>query len=191
MATFDPLSLTNNTIAQLHKSRYAIVDNFLTEDFASQLLRDAEKLFAKNLLKEHYFQFGGSLLKKPNVYELDLSGGDVLNEEVGCWADILRDGPLFVSKMDELDRRAAADLAAAPQPRLLSLDTNSAPAIKLQINIGGGSFPWHYDNVSIQFGIVLYYTFANWLKYFRDGSKTGAKLFVFPIMILLLLCLQI
>ena len=109
MATFDPLSLTNNTIAQLHKSRYAIVDNFLTEDFASQLLRDAEKLFAKNLLKEHYFQFGGSLLKKPNVYELDLSGGDVLNEEVGCWADILRDGPLFVSKMDELDRRAAAD----------------------------------------------------------------------------------
>lgn len=105
---------------------------------------------------QHYFQFGESLLKKPNVFELDLSGPTQLDDsDLGAWGEVLREvGPVFVRKMKDLDRSSVeattetTEATATAQSRRLSLDTDSPPAIKLQINCGGGSFPWHYDNVS-------------------------------------------
>jgi hypothetical protein len=141
-------SLTTETVTQLHKSHYTIIDNFLTENFAELLLGDAEELFKRGSISQHYFQFGGTLLKKPNIYELDLSG-DVKSMVIGAWSEVLQDvGPEFMKKMDELDCVASAEHVTLGL-RKLNLDMDMPPAIKLQINAGGGSFPWHYDNVSI------------------------------------------
>ena len=161
MATIDPspslhhLPLSPETIAQLHKFHYAIVDNFLTLDFADNLLQDAQFLYTKGNVTQHYFSFGGELLKKPNVYELDLSG-DVSSMLLGSWSNVLANvGPEFLKRMDELD--GGADVSETTCRRLC-LDMESAPEIKLQINSGGGSFPWHYDNVSIE-GAAYYVVF--------------------------------
>eukprot|EP00804_Cyclotella_cryptica_P005160 CCRYP_014230-RA/>CCRYP_014230-RA protein AED:0.03 eAED:0.03 QI:669/1/1/1/1/1/2/2485/342 len=154
-SNFDHLSLTTDAIAKLHNEYHVIIDEFLPSDFANRLLHDAEALYTKGYFTQHYFQFGGSLLKKPNVYELDLSGPTTLNDsEMGAWGDVLSDvGPMFVRKMDDLDRSSVTTTAVETageggtgQVRRLSLDIISPPAIKLQINSGGGSFPWHYDN---------------------------------------------
>jgi len=59
---------------------------------------------------------------------------------IGSWSQILHQvGPDFLKRMDQLDCDADSE-------RKLKLDTNIPPAIKLQINAGGGSFPLHYDN---------------------------------------------
>lgn len=142
--TPNEISLPPKTIVQLHETHYAIVDNFLPKNFADTLLQDAEDLFTKGLLTEHLFSFGGELLKKPNVFELDLSG-DVKSMMIGSWIGVLRSlGPAFLQKINCLDNDAKTNKST----RRLQLDKNVPPAIKLQVNNGGGSFPLHYDNVS-------------------------------------------
>lgn len=131
-------------IAQLHKAHYAVADNFLPKNFADEILQDAEDLFSRGCLTEHIFSFGGELLKKPNVFELDLSG-DLKSMPIGSWIDVLQNiGPNFLEKINSLDCNAQPNKST----RRLLLDTNVPPAIKLQVNSGGGSFPLHYDNVS-------------------------------------------
>lgn len=81
------------------------------------------------------------------MYELDLSDPSKVGaSDLGTWSALVRDvGPAFVRRIDECDRGVAADADAATS-KPLSLQTDSPPAIKLQVNSGGGSFPWHYDN---------------------------------------------
>ena len=85
------------------------------------------------------------------VFELDLSGPEKLDAhhcDLGGWKDVIDDvGPSYVRRMAELDRnRAAAAAEGDRSARSLSLQTDTPPAIKVQLNTGGGSFPWHYDN---------------------------------------------
>lgn len=87
-------------------------------------------------------RFTVTIISTSRSYELDLSGGDVNSMVIGSWSQILHVGPDFLKRMDELDCDADSE-------RKLKLDTNTPPAIKLQINAGGGSFPLHYDNVSM------------------------------------------
>ena len=39
----------------------------LAQSVANQLLDDAETLYSEGSFSQHYFQFGGVMLKKPNV----------------------------------------------------------------------------------------------------------------------------
>ena len=138
------LGLTPDAIAQLRNNSFTVVDDFLPLDLANQLLSDADRLNSKNgHFKQHYFQFGGAALAKPFVYEMDLSAldgrkDDAISRDLGSWKDMIDNiGPSFVKKVDDLDKQFDASL---------SLDVNAPPAIKIQLNTGGGSFPWHYDN---------------------------------------------
>lgn len=151
------IGLTAEAIAQLRNNSFAIVDNFLPLNLANQLLSDAENLSYKGRFKQHYFQFGGSTLAKPCVYEIDLSSSDndraddMMNTNLGSWKDVIDHiGPDFVKKVDDMDKQfddasTSATLSPTMAPAL-ALDINSRPAIKIQLNTGGGSFPWHYDN---------------------------------------------
>ncbi|KAL7526664.1 hypothetical protein ACHAWF_001866 [Thalassiosira exigua] len=79
------------------------------------------------------------------VFELDLSDPSKIDAsnslvDLGVWKDLVCvAGPSFVKQIDELDR-------AGSRSSSLSLETDAIPAIKMQLNTGGGSFPWHYDN---------------------------------------------
>ncbi|KAL7470007.1 hypothetical protein ACHAXS_010255 [Conticribra weissflogii] len=165
-------SLNSSILTDLHENQYAIIDDFLPLSFANQLLDDANRLYAQNYFQQHYFQFGGSLLKKPNIYELDLTDPSLTSRrqqqqqqqrqssriDLGQWDNVIQSlGPSFVSKIDELETRrqrerqhhdnstSTPDSKSIPSPSL-ALDAETPPAIKVQLNTGGGSFPWHYDN---------------------------------------------
>lgn len=146
------LALTPDAIAQLRKKSFAVVDDFLPLYLANQLLFDAENLNSNGSFKRHYFQFGGSALAKPAVYELDLSApddsiGDTIDKDLGSWKDVIDHvGPAFVKKVDDLDKQFDTSTTTRTTTPALSLDVNARPAIKIQLNTGGGSFPWHYDN---------------------------------------------
>mmetsp|Transcript_29526 Transcript_29526/g.62651 ORF Transcript_29526/g.62651 Transcript_29526/m.62651 type:complete len:323 (-) Transcript_29526:106-1074(-) len=138
------LPINTKLLNQVSEKYYAVVDDFIPQDFADQLLSDAERLYSDGNFQQHYFQFGGVLLKKPNVFELDLSDNSKLGTcELGLWKDVVCNvGPSFIRRIDELDQNNANE----GQSKSLSLQTDTPPAIKLQLNTGGGSFPWHYDN---------------------------------------------
>jgi hypothetical protein len=144
------LALTPDAIAQLRNNTFAVVDDFLPLDLANQLLSDAENLNTSGEFKQHYFQFGGSALAKPSIYELDLSApedsmDDTTNKNLGSWKNVIDYiGPAFVKKVDDLDKQFY-DISTTTAPPI-ALDVNTRPAIKIQLNTGGGSFPWHYDN---------------------------------------------
>jgi len=90
-------------------------------------------------------------LAKPSIYDLDLSApddsmDDTMNKNLGSWKHVIDYiGPAFVKKVDELDKQFDDDTSTATAPPI-ALDVNARPAIKVQLNTGGGSFPWHYDN---------------------------------------------
>ncbi len=142
------LGVGPDAIAQLRNNSFAVIDDFLPLDLADQLLSDADNLNSNGHFKQHYFNFGGSALAKPFVYEMDLSAlnsrvGDAKNENLGSWKDMIDDiGPEFVKKVSDLDKPTSTKTTMPA----LSLDVNARPAIKIQLNTGGGSFPWHYDN---------------------------------------------
>lgn len=149
------LGLAPDAIAQLRQNSFAVIDDFLPLDLANQLLSDAENLNSNGRFKQHFFHFGGSNLAKPFVYEMDLSALDgraesAVNENLGSWKDMIDNiGPAFVKKMNELDKQfdaSATTTSTNTTTPALSLDVNVRPAIKIQLNTGGGSFPWHYDN---------------------------------------------
>lgn len=149
------LGLAPDDIAQLRSNSFTVIDDFLPLDLANQLLSDADSLNSNGYFKQHYFQFGGSALAKPFVYEMDLSAldsriGDTENENLGSWKDMIDHiGPAFVKKVNDLDKQfdaSAATTSTKTTAPALSLDVNARPAIKIQLNTGGGSFPWHYDN---------------------------------------------
>lgn len=149
------LGLDPDAIAQLRKNSFTVIDDFLPLDLANQLLSDADNLNSNGQFKQHYFNFGGSNLAKPFVYEMDLSvlDGrtiDATNENLGAWKDMIDNiCPAFVKKVNDLDKQfdaSAATTSTKTTMPALSLDVNARPAIKIQLNTGGGSFPWHYDN---------------------------------------------
>ena len=158
ISTAEEVTLTADTITELRNNTFAIVDNFLSLDLANRLLSEAESLNSDGKFKQHYFQFGASALAKPAVYELDLSApDDAMNKDISSnlgspssWKDMIDHvGPEFVKTVDGFDKQfdasnsSSSSASCAPA---LSLDTTTRPAIKIQINTGGGSFPWHYDN---------------------------------------------
>ena len=59
-------------LTQVQEEYYAVVDGFITQDIANQLLVDANRLHSDGHFQQHYFQFGGALSKKPNVRCNDL-----------------------------------------------------------------------------------------------------------------------
>lgn len=72
---------------------------------------------------------------------MDLSGKLSTQCGLGIWKDVVCGiGPSIIQRIEELDT------VSANVEEKLSLQTNMSPAIKLQINAGGGSFPWHFDN---------------------------------------------
>ena len=120
-------------LVRLRSDQYAVVDNFLSLDFANELLKSSQELIKSNAFSQHRFSFGGSLLEKPGVFEIDLSGDcSKKPSELGAWNELVSDfAPSFV-------KRLAKDNALALK--------SGTPAVKVQLNTGGGSFPWHYDN---------------------------------------------
>ena len=63
---------------------------------------------------------------------------------MGAWKDVVEGiGPAFLHRIDKLDKDVTTTNSTN---KSLSLQTNTPPAIKVQLNTGGGSFPWHYDN---------------------------------------------
>ncbi|EJK66493.1 hypothetical protein THAOC_12587 [Thalassiosira oceanica] len=128
------MSGDNELLARLRNEQFAVVDDFLSLEFANKLLRSSQELIKSNAFKQHRFSFGGSLLEKPGVFEIDLSGPTCskMPSGLGAWNDVVNDfAPSFV-------KRLAVDNALALK--------SGTPAIKVQLNTGGGSFPWHYDN---------------------------------------------
>lgn len=76
------------------------------------------------------------------VFELDLSGKLSRQCDLGIWNDIVCDiGPSIVQRIEQFDSVSTNNM-----DKRLSLQVEMTPAIKLQINTGGGSFPWHFDN---------------------------------------------
>lgn len=159
VSTAEEVTLTADTITELRNNTFAIVDNFLSLDLANRLLSEAESLISDGKFKQHYFQFGASVLSKPAVYELDLSApDDAMNKDISSnlgsqssWKDMIDHvGPEFVKTVDGFDKQFDASNSSSSSSSscapALSLDTTTRPAIKIQINTGGGSFPWHYDN---------------------------------------------
>ena len=142
------LPIDSDLLNQLREHHYAIVDDFLPPSFADQLLDDATRLHSQNHFQQHYFQFGGCLLKKPNVHELDLTDPKILETlEMGYWKQVVSNvGPSFVRQIDKLDRQESQQQNSSATISQLALQTQLPPAVKLQLNTGGGSFPWHYDN---------------------------------------------
>jgi hypothetical protein len=149
------VALSPDVIAQLRNNTFAVVDDFLPLDLADQLVSDAEALNSDGHFKQHYFQFGTTALAKPAVYELDLSAPDddflmrdMLNSiNLESWRYVIDDiGPAFVKKVDDLEKIFNNTATAMINTPPLSLNVNARPAIKIQLNKGGGSFPWHYDN---------------------------------------------
>ncbi|KAL9189193.1 hypothetical protein ACHAXT_011683 [Thalassiosira profunda] len=137
------LPITSDLLHRLCEDNHAVVDNFLPQELADRLLDDAERLHSDGQFQQHQFQFGGQRLMKPSVYEMDLSDPSRTSAfgDLGAWEEVVTElGPSFVQQMDEVDRAQPATSS------LLSLDTDAPPAIKVQLNSGGGSFPWHYDN---------------------------------------------
>jgi len=65
---------------------------------------------------------------------------------LGSWKDVVEDiGPAFLHRIDEIDKDVTTNSTTTTN-KSLSLQTNAPPVIKIQLNTGGGSFPWHYDN---------------------------------------------
>ena len=121
-------------LTRLRNDRYAVVDDFLSLDFANKLLSSSQELIKSNAFSQHRFSFGGSLLEKPGVFEIDLSDltSSKKPSELGAWNELVSDfAPGFV-------KRLAKDNTLALK--------SGTPAVKVQLNTGGGSFPWHYDN---------------------------------------------
>jgi len=82
------------------------------------------------------------------VFELDLSEPNKANSynNLGSWKNVVEGiGPAFLHQLDKLDKDVATNSTTVDKSTL-SLQTNTPPAIKVQLNTGGGSFPWHYDN---------------------------------------------
>ena len=123
----------------LEERGWLVLDNFLDEESATAILAEARRLCkARDRPKgsatynQHSFKFGGSVLTKPHIYELDLH--TECSGMPAAFAD-LRDNIAPAVQ--------AAFQLCAP---FLKLD-GSVPATKMQFNAGhGGSFPLHYDN---------------------------------------------
>ena len=113
-------------LVRLRSDQYAVVDNFLSLDFANELLTSSQELIKSNAFSQHRFSFGGSLLEKPGVFEIDLSAGPNCSKkpsELGAWNELVSDfAPRFV-------KRLAKDNALALK--------SGTPAVKVQLNTGG------------------------------------------------------
>jgi hypothetical protein len=111
---------------------YIIIDNFLSPDWASSLLRECQRL-RKDGFAQHRFKFGNEFYEKPNIYEIDLED------------ERSREGS---AELSYLYSHAAPELVLCLKSTFPSLNLeNRQPAIKMQYNSGnGGCFPFHYDN---------------------------------------------
>lgn len=90
---------------------------------------------------------------------------------MGSWKNVVEDiGPAFLHRIDKLDKEVTINSTTTNNS--LSLQTNTPPAIKVQLNTGGGSFPWHYDNPgppnNRKLTVVLYLN-SSWLE--GDGGE--------------------
>ena len=91
---------------------------------------------------------------------------------MGAWKDVVEDiGPAFLHRIDKL--KDVITNSSTTNKSTLSLQTNTPPAIKVQLNTGGGSFPWHYDNPgppnNRKLTIVVYLNPNNWSE--GDGGE--------------------
>ena len=124
----------NNCDEELFKRQnYLVIDGFLGESWASDLLKDCKAMQSGGYVSQHYFKFGDTLYEKPNIYELDLHDESKRNQSRELSFIFENAGPSFVTEA----RKKFPFLSLADEPS----------AIKLQYNKGsGGCFPYHYDN---------------------------------------------
>lgn len=127
------------TASLLNPARgYAVVDGFLGAEWSAALLASAQSLASQKVLAQHRFEFGGAVLSKPGIFELDLH-----DEARRRCSDELQ----YLHSEAGLALAAALRRALAGTELRIREGGTSVSAIKLQLNTGeGGCFPLHYDN---------------------------------------------
>lgn len=126
-------NLKQDDLKCLRDEGYVVVDGFLDQDVANAIRSEAEAFASSGRMPAHTFQFGGSMIAKPHIFEADLHN-ETFQEELPSLAELLFDDSLV-----DLLSDAMPDLALARGPK--------GKTIKMQHNEGsGGCFPWHYDN---------------------------------------------
>eukprot|EP00928_Gymnodinium_smaydae_P018551 TRINITY_DN17060_c0_g1_i1.p2 TRINITY_DN17060_c0_g1~~TRINITY_DN17060_c0_g1_i1.p2 ORF type:complete len:300 (+),score=85.10 TRINITY_DN17060_c0_g1_i1:80-979(+) len=128
-----PPALSAEQAQALLDDGFVVVDDFLEPSVAAAIRAEAVALAAGNGMPEHRFKFGQAVLRKPNIYEADMTD------------DAMREALPELSRLHRED--ALAESLAAHLPELGLERGEAASAVKLQRNLGGGGcFPWHYDN---------------------------------------------
>lgn len=125
----------------LHARGFAVVDDVLDVDYASNLKRAVEALARDGHVKPNVTSFARGAHAKPRVYECDMNDIDVEGKTRG--------NETYDAAWEFYDGSAEA-FARALKAVVKGCDVESgafARAVKTQVNYGGGAcFPWHYDN---------------------------------------------
>lgn len=128
---------------RLNKCGFAIVDDFLGENWSNAILAEIKTLHNQGSLFPNPLRFlstdqsGNSVpidVVKPGIFELDLHHASIRQRFPEIDA-LFWNAHVLAKKFNELD------------PSLCLSENPGAHTIKVQRNEGnGGCFPWHYDN---------------------------------------------
>ncbi|OLP94192.1 Inosine-5'-monophosphate dehydrogenase [Symbiodinium microadriaticum] len=153
---------------QLMERGWFVVEDFLKDDVAKSLRKEALRASTAGKLLPHRFQFSTGTFTKPHIYEADLHN-ESLQEELPAFAELLFDDSLRM-RIDEL------------LPDLKLERGHRSKTVKLQQNTGrGGCFPCHYDNAgppSNRSITCLVYLNPQWVV--GDGGELVLMPFLMP-----------
>jgi hypothetical protein len=128
----------NECADALRRDGYVVVDSFFELNLANALRAELLELNDAGCLSPNRTQLGNIVFSKPHIQEADLHDARLRS----LFSTTLRH---FAAWCDESSGGFARALCTAlPELRLATGD--AARAVKLQVNAGGGCFPWHYDN---------------------------------------------
>lgn len=134
--------LTAERCEALLSEGFLVIDGWFGEPRASDLRRELASLHAAGLLLPNRTSFAvegrAVLFSKPHIFEADLHDARLQ----ALFDDSL---PHWKQWFSESAGSTCGQLAAA-LPQLALQSGGAARAVKLQVNEGGGSFPWHHDN---------------------------------------------
>ena len=165
------LASSSAAAVALERNGWCEVDGLLGPRMAGALVAEVTWLGAKGLVIPNRSYFGGTLVTKPGVAEMDLDVAPVRERVPACGALRLTHAPAL----------AAALADACP---FLGLDAarDDAVTVKVQVNDGrGGCFPHHFDNAgppSRRALTCLCYLNAGWSD--GDGGELELLPFLAP-----------
>ena len=98
MGTSRQIALNNCDAELFMRQNYLVIDGFLGESWASDLLKDCKEMQSGGYVTQHYFKFGDTLYEKPNIYELDLHDESKRNQSRELSFVFENAGPSFVTE---------------------------------------------------------------------------------------------